>query len=152
MSLRDERCLDEYEILADERAFVQEHAVQLGGKSGGTPSSELLAPVRERQIGRRVRRKKPLDSLHSSGFPQPSDSGKRKSLFARKLTATQLHTTSSRSNTDEKSDADRQIALMSGTQIQEAIEEIHSKLSPGTIEFLRNRSKTNTVAPQRSKL
>lgn len=150
MSFQPKRDLDEYEILADEQSFVQEHAIELGGKSGGTPSSELLAPVLERQIGRRVRRKKPSNSLQSSGFPQPSDAGKGKSVFARKNVIQPSQTSVSQSQADDVSDADRQLAAMSSAEVQEAIEEIHSKISPEMIEFLRNRSKTKTLAERKS--
>lgn len=112
-----------------------EHVLELGASSSSTPTSVVLAPVVERKCARRTRRKQ---RSTGGGFPTVTECT-GKSVFARKATVTQL--AAMQGDTKIKSEADRRIEGMSAADIQDALEEIHNKLSPEMIEFLRFRSK-----------
>ncbi len=119
--------------------------MQIGQDSSVAPSSAFLAPVGERKPARRVR-KKHIPRSYSRGFPAPvAVKDLHESEFARNAVdvTTNIHPTTEIG----LSDADRQIANKSEYQIQQAVSEIHERLSPENIQFLRSRSsKTKDVS------
>lgn len=141
MSLRAERELTASQLEEDEKAFLQEHSIDIGAQSGATPSSVLLTPIQERVTPRRKRKKRAATAPEPSGFPKPVKEGNSKSLFARDYAKRQAPPKENPTSAPA-SEAEVKFQSMSEAEKEEALEEIYAKLSPEMIQFIQHRSAT----------